>query len=129
MSRNTGTGWNGCRARRGDLDASRHWLTLLARRYRADLVHVNGYAHACNAARLPTIAVAHSGVLSWWRAVHGEAAPRAWGPYRKEVVAGLRAADRVVAPTAAVLGDLARHYGFDAAGGIVIPNGIDIASL
>ena len=114
------------------LGPSRHWLTLLARRYRADLLHVNGYAHARNATGLPTLAVAHSDVLSWWRAVHGEAAPREWAPYRREVVAGLRAADRVVAPTAAALADLARHYGFDRgsgpASGIVIPNGIDIAS-
>jgi glycosyltransferase involved in cell wall biosynthesis len=116
----------------GHLDASRHWLTLLARRYRADLLHVNGYAHARSDTGLPTLAVAHSDVLSWWRAVHGRAAPRERGPYRREVVAGLRAADRVVAPTAAVLDDLARHYGFDPGPGpgasIVIPNGISLAS-
>jgi glycosyltransferase involved in cell wall biosynthesis len=112
----------------GHLDSSRHWLTLLARRYRADLLHVNGYAHARNDTGLPTLAVAHSDVLSWWRAVHGKAAPREWGSYRREVVAGLRAADRVVAPTSAVLDDLAHHYGFDPGCGIVIPNGIDIAS-
>ncbi|MGD9617854.1 MAG: glycosyltransferase family 4 protein [Alphaproteobacteria bacterium] len=120
----------------GNLDSSRHWLTLLSRRYRADLLHVNGYAHARNDTGLPTLAVAHSDVLSWWRAVHGKAAPREWGPYRREVVAGLRAADRVVAPTAAVLDDLARNYGFGLGSGpeagpgtgIVIPNGIDIDS-
>jgi glycogen synthase len=111
----------------GNLDSSRHWLTLLARRYRADLLHVNGYAHARNETGLPTLAVAHSDVLSWWRAVHREAAPREWQPYRREVVAGLRAADRVVAPTAAVLDDLAHHYGFGSGTGAVIPNGIDIA--
>jgi glycogen(starch) synthase len=112
----------------GRLDASRHWLTLLARRYQADLLHINGYAHARNVTGLPTLAVAHSDVLSWWRAVHGKAAAREWGPYRREVVAGLHAADRVVAPTASVLDDLARHYGFDPGCGIVIPNGIDITS-
>src|SRR3954471_7489616 len=111
----------------GNLDSSRHWLTLLARRYRADLLHVNGYAHARNQTGLPTLAVAHSDVLSWWRAVHREAAPREWQPYRREVVGGLRSADRVVAPTAAVLDDLAHHYGFDPGSGTVIPNGIDIA--
>ena len=73
----------------GNLDSSRHWLTLLARRYRADLLHVNGYAHARNETGLPTLAVAHSDVLSWWRAVHREAAPREWQPYRRE-----RAADQ-----------------------------------
>jgi glycogen(starch) synthase len=116
----------------GHLDSSRHWLTLLARRYRADLLHVNGYAHARNETGLPTVAVAHSDVLSWWRAVHGDAAPPEWESYRREVVEGLCAADRVVVPTASVLDDLARHYGFDRGSGpgagIVIPNGIDIAS-
>jgi glycogen synthase len=112
----------------GHLDSSRHWLTLLARRYRSDLLHVNGYAHARNDTGLPTLAVAHSDVLSWWLAVHRKTAPREWGPYRREVVAGLRAAHRIVAPTAAVLEDLARHYMFVPGSGIVIPNGIDIAS-
>jgi glycosyltransferase involved in cell wall biosynthesis len=111
------------------LAPSRHWLALLARRYRADLLHVNGYAHARSGTGLPTLAVAHSDVLSWWRAVHGAAAPAEWAPYRREVVAGLRAADRVAAPTAAVLGDLAQHYGFDRDAGIVIPNGIEIAAF
>ena len=112
----------------GNLESSRHWLTLLARRYRADLLHVNGYAHARNGTGLPTVAVAHSDVLSWWRAVHGEAAPSEWEPYRGEIMAGLGAADRVVAPTGTVLDDLARHYGFDPAAGLVIPNGIDLES-
>lgn len=107
------------------LGPSRHWLVLLARRHGADLVHVNGYAHALNRTGLPALAVAHSDVLSWWRAVHGEAPPGEWEPYRREVIAGLCAAERVVAPTAAVLDDLARHYGFPAGSGLVIPNGID----
>jgi glycogen(starch) synthase len=114
----------------GSLAASRHWLTLLARRYRADLVHVNGYAHARNGTGLPALVVAHSDVLSWWHHVHRAAAPPEWRAYRREVVAGLRAADRVVAPSRAVLDDLARHYRFDPAAGsaVVIPNGIDVAS-
>ena len=111
------------------LGPSRHWLTLLARRHGADLLHVNGYAHALNRTGLPVLAVAHSDVLSWWRAVHGEAAPVEWEPYRREVVAGLCAAERVVAPTAAVLDDLARHYGFSAGSGIVIANGIDTGAF
>jgi glycogen synthase len=110
------------------LGPSRHWLAILARRHDADLLHVNGYAHAVNDAGLPTIVVAHSDVLSWWRAVHGEAAPAEWDPYWREVIAGLHAADRVVAPTAAVLDDLARHYGFRRHRGAVIANGIDVAA-
>src|SRR5215204_4390577 len=110
------------------LAPSRHWLGTLARRYDADLLHVNGYAHAVNDAGRPVVTVAHSDVLSWWQAVHGEPAPAEWDPYRREVVAGLRAADRVVAPTASVLDDLARHYRFDRDTGTVIPNGIDLSA-
>jgi glycosyltransferase involved in cell wall biosynthesis len=111
------------------LGPSRHWIATLARRHGADLMHINGYAHAVNDTGLPTLVVAHSDVLSWWHAVHGEAAPFEWAPYRREVMAGLDAADRVVAPTAAVLGDLARHYRFRRNRGVVIGNGIDVAAF
>src|ERR1051325_10358752 len=36
----------GMRVAAKHLARSRHWLALLARRYSADLLHVNGYAHA-----------------------------------------------------------------------------------
>jgi glycosyltransferase involved in cell wall biosynthesis len=111
------------------LAPSRHWLAVLARRYGADLMHVNGYAHAVNDSGRPVLAVAHSDVLSWWRAVHGEPAPPAWEPYRREVVAGLCTADRIVAPTGAVLDDLARHYGLDRDRAQIVANGIDAAAF
>ena len=53
--------------------------------------------------RAPVVVVAHSCVLSWWRAVHGEEAPAEWDGYRRRTAAGLRAADLVVAPTRAFL--------------------------
>lgn len=112
-----------------DLSASRKWLGMLARRYGAALIHCNGYAHAANQAGCPVLAVAHSDVLSWWEAVHGEAAPPAWDLYRREVIAGLAAADRVVAPSRAVLRDLSRHYGLTGGNSLVIPNGIDLGAF
>src|SRR5438067_4796252 len=111
-----------------DLAASRQWLAAIARRHGADLIHVNGYAHACLPAGCPVLAVAHSDVLSWWQAVHGEPPPAEWDPYRDEVAAGLAAADRAVAPSRAVLDDLAAHYGFTRDDALVIPNGIDLAA-
>lgn len=110
-----------------DLASSRAWLAMLARLHGADLLHVNGYAHAVNEVDLPVLVVAHSDVLSWWQAVHREKAPPEWDHYRRAVLAGLDAADRLVAPTAAVLGDLDRHHGFRRARGQVIPNGVDLA--
>jgi glycosyltransferase involved in cell wall biosynthesis len=99
------------------------WLLELARRLRPDIVHLNGYAHATLAWPAPVLVVAHSCVLSWWEAVKGEAAPGAWCRYREAVRRGLLAADFVVAPTAAMLAAIRRHYGVEVEGQ-VIPNGI-----
>jgi len=111
-----------------DLAASRHWLVSLARRHGAGLVHVNGYAHARIDMDCPILAVSHSDVLSWWQAVHREPAPAEWDDYRREVAAGLMMADRIVAPSRAVLDDLARHYALSRDDALVIPNGIDLAA-
>jgi glycosyltransferase involved in cell wall biosynthesis len=109
-----------------DLVASRDWLSALARRYSAVLFHCNGYAPATSRVACPTLVVAHSDVLSWWAAVHREPVPPSWHSYRREVIAGLAAADAVVAPTRAVLDDFARHYGLGRRPARVIPNGIDL---
>jgi glycogen(starch) synthase len=112
-----------------DLAESRQWLRVLARRYGATLLHCNGYAHGKADAGCPVLAVAHSDVLSWWAAVHGEAAPASWDRYRREVLAGLSAAERVVAPTGAVLSDLSHQYGFTSPDAQVIPNGVDLTAF
>jgi glycogen(starch) synthase len=109
-----------------DLAAAGAWLLDLAAEWQPDIIHLNGYAHAALPWGAPTVVVAHSCVLSWWRAVHGEDAPAAWDTYRSAVSAGLRAADLVVAPTAAMLAELARCYG-QLAATAVINNGRDPA--
>jgi len=105
-------------ARAGD------WLLDLEARIRPDVVHVNGYCHGALPFRAPALVVAHSCVLSWWRAVLREPAPPRYDRYRAEVARGLAAASLVVAPTAAMLGCLAPHYGTPARGR-VIPNARD----
>ena len=102
------------------VDAAGHWLPELEREVRPDVVHLNGYAHAALPWRAPTLVVAHSDVLSWWRAVHADEVPAAWDTYRRRVGAGLRAAGRVVAPTSAVAADLAGSFGVDDVA--VVPN-------
>lgn len=102
------------------VDAAGRWLLELERSVAPDLVHLNGYAAAVLPWQAPVLVVAHSDVLSWWRAVHGEHVPAAWHEYGRRVEAGLRAAGRVVAPTAAVAADLASSYGVR--GAAVIPN-------
>jgi glycosyltransferase involved in cell wall biosynthesis len=112
-----------------DVAASRQWLDTLAERHAVDLVHVNGYAQARLESGRPTISVAHSDVLSWWLAVHGDAAPAQWHDYRRRVLSGLRASACVVAPTRAVQHDLRARYGLPLWNARVIPNGIDVGAF
>jgi glycosyltransferase involved in cell wall biosynthesis len=106
-----------------DVRASGDWLRELVADEGADLVHLNGYVHAAARWPVPVVAVAHSCVLSWHEAVRGAGAGEAWARYRREVAAGLRGADAVVAPTAAMRSSLRRLYGFDGRCDVV-PNGI-----
>lgn len=94
-----------------DVARAGEWLLEVARAVRPDVVHLNGYAHGALPFGAPVLMVGHSCVLSWFEAVKGEPAPERYDRYRAEVTAGLRAAHRVVAPTAAMLEALERHYG------------------
>jgi glycosyltransferase involved in cell wall biosynthesis len=109
-------------ARAGD------WLLGLEARVRPDVVHLNGYAHGALPWQSPVLVVGHSCVLSWWQAVKGEPAGREWAAYGHAVRRGLRAADAVAAPTAAMLEELGRLYG-PPPEGVVIPNGRDAAAF
>jgi glycosyltransferase involved in cell wall biosynthesis len=107
-----------------EVEQAGRWLLDLEDRLRPDVVHLNGYSHAALPFHAPRVVVAHSCVLSWWRAVKGEAAPPVWDEYRSKVARGLRAADMVIAPTKAMLSEIARYYG-RAAKSVVIPSGRD----
>jgi glycosyltransferase involved in cell wall biosynthesis len=104
-----------------DVDRAGAWLLELADEIKPDLVHLNGFAHGSLPWPAPVIVAAHSDVVSWWWAVHGEQPPERYDRYRSAVEAGLRAARAVVAPTRAVLDDLRRHYRFDRPR-FVVPN-------
>lgn len=109
-------------ARAGD------WLLALEAELRPDVIHLNGYVHGALPWRAPVLAVGHSCVLSWWRAVQGSDAPRAWDRYAREVRAGLQAAALVAAPTRAMLDALEAHYG-PLPPSRVIPNGRTVGLL
>ncbi|HYO10112.1 MAG TPA: glycosyltransferase family 4 protein [Tepidisphaeraceae bacterium] len=94
-----------------DVRMSGEWLLDLEQRFDPDVVHLNGYAHGQLPFGAPIVIVAHSCVMSWWRAVKGEAAPAEWNRYRDEVSRGLHDADIVVAPTRAMLDALEENYG------------------
>jgi glycogen(starch) synthase len=104
------------------VEAAGEWLLELERSLQPDLVHLNQYAFGALPFTAPTLMVAHSCVLSWWRAVRGEPAPAEWDSYRRWVKQGLASAGLVAAPTRAMLRSLATDYGYRRAG-LVLPNG------
>jgi glycogen synthase len=94
-----------------DVDAAGRWLLALAWQYDVALVHANGYSEAALPFGVPVVAVGHSCVCSWFRAVRGTDAPPRYDEYRERVRRGLHAARVVVAPTHAMLDALDEHYG------------------
>jgi len=107
-----------------DVARAGEWLLRLAEAARPDVVHLNQFAFGALDFPAPTLVVAHSCVLSWWRAVHGEAAPPAWDAYRRAVQRGLAGADGVAAPTRAMRACLAAEHGaWLAQAALVLPNG------
>lgn len=94
-----------------DIEAAGDWLLRLAENFKPALIHLNDYPHGALPWSAPVLMVGHSCVLSWWQAVHGVPAPARLDRYRDAVRTGLRAANGVIAPTAAMLAELHRLYG------------------
>lgn len=95
-----------------DLEASSEYLAAIINEVRPDILHLNQYCYGALQVSVPKVVVAHSDVVSWWVAVHGEE-PRddGWTRwYRDTVSAGLRNATAVVAPSAWMLGALKTYY-------------------
>lgn len=109
-----------------DVTSAGDWLLALEKEERPDVVHLCSYAHGSLPFRAPKVIVAHSCVLSWWRAVHGEEAPAEWDRYREQMGAGLLGADAVVAPSRSMLHELERDHELRAATAIVIYNGSSV---
>jgi glycosyltransferase involved in cell wall biosynthesis len=107
-----------------DVAAAGEWLLLLEEEEQPDIVHLCSYAHGHLRFRAPKVLVAHSCVLSWWRAVHRAEAPVAWDRYREVMSAGLGGADAVVAPSRAMLRELQHDHDLRSDVVAVIHNGI-----
>jgi glycogen synthase len=103
------------------VDAAGYWLLDVARRFQPDVIHLNGFCHAVLAWQRPVAVVAHSCVRSWWTAVRTGPIPAQFDEYTRRVSAGLRAASVVIAPTAAMLDDIDKHYRLEVPRA-VIPN-------
>lgn len=94
-----------------DVEAAAPWLLELAYSFQADVVHLNGYAHAVLPWQRPVVVVAHSCVFSWWRAVHGCVPGEEWDEYKLRVLEGLAASDIVIAPSAYMARAVEAEYG------------------
>lgn len=94
-----------------DVDEAGKWLLGLETEIKPDLIHLNGYTHASLNWHSPVLVVAHSCVLSWWRAVRKEEAPATWSKYKKRVQSGLLKADAVVAISHSFAAELQSIYG------------------
>jgi glycosyltransferase involved in cell wall biosynthesis len=94
-----------------DLRGAANWLLRLAQRDHPNVIHANDFGHVALAWPAPVLCVAHSCVASWWRAVHGVAAPASWDRYRAHVRVALNTCDMLAAPSHAMAAALAREYG------------------
>jgi glycogen synthase len=94
-----------------DVDQAGKWLLHLEAEIKPDLIHLNGYTHASLNWNSPVLVVAHSCVLSWWKAVKKDEAPATWDMYKEKVRSGLSSADAVVAISHSFAADLQSLYG------------------
>src|SRR5262249_47672934 len=84
------------------LEAAGDWLLALEREFEPAIVHLNHLAHGDLPWRAPVLVVGHSCVLSWLQAVRGGVEP-GFERYRDCVKRSLERANRVVAPTQAMM--------------------------
>ncbi|GGG21727.1 glycosyltransferase [Pontibacter amylolyticus] len=94
-----------------DVEKAGEWLLQLRDQVQPDLIHLNHLSFGSLDWGRPVLAVIHSCVLSWWRAVKQEEAPKKWNRYSDMVRKGLQAADVVVAPTQAMMHQAEELYG------------------
>lgn len=95
----------------GALVEAHRAIDALAVEHVVDLIHLNMPAlAACGAFSLPTVAVAHSCLRTWWDAAGEGEMPADFGWRLDLMRRGLLAADRVVTPTAAFAAALRQAY-------------------
>lgn len=96
-----------------DIQSSSEYLLNIIHETQPDVLHLNQYCYGALAVDIPRVVVAHSDVVSWWNAVHGEDPPESvWSTwYRDAVTRGLQGADHVIAPSRWMLQQIEQHYG------------------
>lgn len=94
-----------------DIDEAGKWLLELKEKHKPDLVHLNGYSHGALKWNIPLIITAHSCVLSWWESVKKTSIPSYWNEYIERITEGLKSADLITAPSAAMMKFIKQNYG------------------
>lgn len=88
------------------------YLTSLAKELKPDLLHLNQLCYGSLPVNAPKIVVAHTDLISWWRAVHGhdpnESRWLRW--YRDVVGSGVSEATAVVGPSVWMLDTVRALY-------------------
>ncbi len=86
-------------------------IAALAKDHAVNLIHYNmPTLAAAGPPAIPSIAVAHGCVSTWWEAAKGTPLGQDYRWHRALTADGLRAVDRVVAPSAAYAAIVERHY-------------------
>ncbi|WP_414473072.1 glycosyltransferase family 4 protein [Microvirga sp. M2] len=95
----------------GEVAAAGQAIAQLAAEIRPDIVHLNSPALLADGSfPCPVVAMCHSCVATWWESVRGGPLPEAFA-WRTELIRkGYRAADMLLAPTAAFAHATARFY-------------------
>lgn len=94
------------------LDRGTAALGSIARRWDADLLHINLPSQAAGLPRAcPLVVASHSCVPTWWEAVRGTELPTDWAWQHERNRAGLRHADAVLVPSESHAAALRRVYG------------------
>jgi glycogen synthase len=104
-----------------DIEDSSEYLLNIIREAEPDLLHLSQYSYGSLEVDIPKIITAHSDVVSWWHAVHGDDPPgSAWNRwYRDTVTSGLAGADSVIAPSRWMLSQIEEHYGTPRSGSVI----------
>lgn len=95
-----------------DVQLSTEYLLSVIREIKPDVLHLNQYCYGAIDTDVPKVVVAHSDVVSWWMAVHGEEPPEnSWSRWYRETVArGIAGTGVVVAPSQWMLDAICTHY-------------------
>jgi|SRR5579862_636675 len=96
------------------LAASVQFLESLIDETKPDILHSSQFCYGSLACAIPKVVVAHSDVLTWWKAVHETDPPdSSWFRWYIETVSrGLAEADLVVAPSHWMLNAAKQQYAF-----------------